>query len=132
MSHLNDPCPFCDVSDRAILGQSEHAFAMHDAFPVSQGHTLVIPRCHVADLFDLPECELVEVFALVGRMKNELLAEFSPAGFNIGINIGRDAGQTVKHAHVHIIPRYPSDVADPTGGVRNVIPGKGPYTRTIE
>ena len=127
MSALNDPCPFCDLSVRMILDESVHAIAIRDAFPVSLGHTLVLSRRHVQDLFKLSECEFADAFFLARRMKNVLLTEFSPTGFNIGINVGRDAGQTVMHAHIHIIPRYEADIENATGGVRNVIPGKGPY-----
>ncbi len=127
MSDSRDNCLFCNLSDRLVVCQKAHALAIHDAYPVSKGHTLVIPHRHVADLFDLPHDELVAVFALVRDVKAMLTNELSPNGFNVGINIGRDAGQTITHAHVHIIPRYARDVADPTGGVRNVIPGKGRY-----
>lgn len=127
MSDCSKPCPFCDISDTRILRQNAEALAISDAYPVSRGHTLVIPRRHVADLFELSEMELAEVVRLIGEMKKQLAAEASPGGFNIGVNVGRDAGQTVMHAHVHIIPRYAGDVADPIGGVRNVIPGKGRY-----
>jgi len=131
MSDLNEPCPFCDLSERVVLGETKHAIAIQDAFPVSRGHSLVIPRRHVADLFGLPEHELAEVFALARRIRNNLQSQFSPTGFNIGVNIGQDAGQTVMHAHVHIIPRYAGDVTDPAGGIRNVIPGKGRYSEGL-
>lgn len=127
MNDSNESCPFCSLSGRKVLSESEHALAIRDAFPVSEGHTLVIPRRHVVDPFDLPETELTALLALAQRIKKDLAAQLAPSGFNIGVNIGRAAGQTVMHAHVHIIPRYAGDVPDPTGGVRNVIPGKGRY-----
>jgi diadenosine tetraphosphate (Ap4A) HIT family hydrolase len=127
MSDWRDLCPFCDVFDRPVLCRNDHALAIRDAYPVSDGHSLVIPRRHVLDVFALSDEELLCVFALVRDVKTILTSDFSPTGFNVGVNIGRDAGQTVIHAHVHIIPRYAGDVDDPTGGVRNVIRGKGHY-----
>jgi diadenosine tetraphosphate (Ap4A) HIT family hydrolase len=100
---------------------------IRDVYPVSDGHTLVIPFRHVADFFDLHDEELAAVFRLVREAKAALGSEYSPTGFNVGINVGRGAGQTVEHAHVHVIPRYAGDVENPTGGVRNVIPEKGRY-----
>jgi diadenosine tetraphosphate (Ap4A) HIT family hydrolase len=128
MSASREPCPFCDTEARAILAESKYAIAIADAFPVSAGHSLVIPLRHVHDLFDLSADELADAFGLVGRIKEALQSNLSPAGFNIGVNIGRDAGQTVMHAHVHIIPRYKGDVSDPFGGVRGVIPAKARYS----
>jgi diadenosine tetraphosphate (Ap4A) HIT family hydrolase len=127
MSDSGDRCAFCELVSRPVLGQNEHALAIRDAYPVSNGHTLVVPHRHVIDLFELPDNELLSVFALVREVRALLATEYSPSGFNVGVNIGRDAGQTVMHAHVHVIPRYTGDVEDPTGGVRNVIPGKGRY-----
>lgn len=127
MSVSHDRCPFCDLSNRQVLYRNNFAFAIRDAYPVSVGHALVIPDRHVADLFELPDHEIRAVFEAVREAKTLLTTEFSPTAFNVGINIGRDAGQTVMHAHVHVIPRYAGDVDDPTGGIRNVIPGKGRY-----
>lgn len=127
MNASSDPCPFCQLSNRPSPLRSEYCFTFLDAFPVSQGHTLVIPHRHVGDLFDLSQCELADVFTLVTHVKGELQARFSPDGFNIGVNVGPAAGQTIMHAHVHVIPRYAGDSDDPTGGVRNVISGMGRY-----
>lgn len=126
MSDLHN-CPFCHLSDRLILAESEHAMAIEDAYPVSPGHALVLPRRHLLDLFDLKPDELAEIFALVGQIKRQLAMALSPEGFNVGVNIGKAAGQTILHAHVHVIPRYQGDVSEPLGGVRNVIPGRGRY-----
>jgi diadenosine tetraphosphate (Ap4A) HIT family hydrolase len=127
MNDSGDYCPFCDLSDRPLVSRNEHAFAIRDAYPVTRGHTLVIPFRHVVDLFELMDYEMAALFALVRKVKANLENEFSPNGFNVGINIGRDAGQTVMHAHAHIIPRFAGDVDDPTGGVRSIIPGRGRY-----
>ena len=131
MSESTDSCPFCGKLNHTIVRENEHATAFRDAFPVSYGHTLIVPRRHVADLFDLSERELADAIGLVRQTKAQLLVEFSPSGFNVGVNIGRDAGQTVMHAHIHVIPRYAGDVADPTGGIRNVIPDKGRYSLDV-
>jgi diadenosine tetraphosphate (Ap4A) HIT family hydrolase len=101
--------------------------AVADAFPVAEGHLLVIPRRHVASLFDLREAEQAAVWGLVAQVRGWLVSELRPDGFTVGVNDGLAAGQTVLHAHVHVIPRRTGDVADPRGGVRWVLPAKAPY-----
>lgn len=118
-------CPFC--ARVADSGSSAPAVAFPDAYPVSHGHTLVVPRRHEPDLFALTHTELAAVWEAVGVTQMKLLAAHSPDGFNVGVNVGAAAGQTVGHAHVHVIPRYVDDVADPRGGIRWVIPGRAPY-----
>jgi diadenosine tetraphosphate (Ap4A) HIT family hydrolase len=120
-------CPFCHVDAQRVPDGNDLAIAIADAFPVSEGHTLVVSRRHVADLFELSEAEVAAVIELLFRMQRRLVAELCPGGFNVGVNVGTAAGQTVNHVHVHLIPRFPGDVAHPQGGVRNVIPGKGGY-----
>jgi diadenosine tetraphosphate (Ap4A) HIT family hydrolase len=115
-------CPFCLLSPERVLDANAQAVAVADAFPVSAGHTLIIPRRHVASYFELTEAEVVAVHELLLRMKDRLGESLEPCGYNIGINIGAVAGQTVGHVHVHLIPRYAGDVPDPVGGVRNVNP----------
>jgi diadenosine tetraphosphate (Ap4A) HIT family hydrolase len=110
-----------------IRESSEHAFVVDDAFPVTRGHTLVIPRRHAADFFDLTREETAALIQLLWEARSRLDASLKPSGYNVGVNVGQAAGQTVLHVHVHLIPRYSGDVPDPTGGVRAVIPGKGPY-----
>jgi diadenosine tetraphosphate (Ap4A) HIT family hydrolase len=107
--------------------ESARAIALLDGFPVSEGHTLVIPRRHVASVFDLTANEQLELWELVGRTRQLLIAKHGIAGFNIGVNDGTAAGQTVAHAHVHVIPRRSGDVSDPRGGVRWVIPERAAY-----
>jgi diadenosine tetraphosphate (Ap4A) HIT family hydrolase len=120
-------CPFCRLDTACIRADSALALAFPDRFPVAQGHTLVLPKRHVASLFDLPEDEQAAVWQLVARVRAMLLAELGPDGFNVGLNDGPAAGQTVLHAHVHVIPRRRGDVADPRGGVRWVLPAKAQY-----
>jgi diadenosine tetraphosphate (Ap4A) HIT family hydrolase len=120
-------CPFCRFPSNHYLLSSTHAIAIPDGFPVSRGHTLVIPRVHVASLFDLPPDVQAELWRLVGEVRTLLLRQFQPQSFNIGLNDGPAAGQTVPHAHIHVIPRYTADVPDPRGGIRCVIPDKAAY-----
>jgi diadenosine tetraphosphate (Ap4A) HIT family hydrolase len=97
------------------------------AFPVSPGHTLVLSRRHVADFFELSRAEVAGLTDLVFQVQRRLAARLCPGGFNVGVNVGAAAGQTIMHVHVHVIPRYLGDLPQPQGGVRNVIPGKGRY-----
>jgi diadenosine tetraphosphate (Ap4A) HIT family hydrolase len=120
-------CPFCNLPPQRILRMGELCLASADAYPVSPGHTLIIPRRHVASFFDTTAEEKRELFELLAWCREELLARCQPAGFNIGINDGAAAGQTVMHVHIHLIPRYAGDKADPRGGVRWIFPEKADY-----
>lgn len=121
-------CPFCTpMPDRELLSESATVYALLDKYPVSRGHTLIIPKLHIADYFDLPDRAKTACWLMVDRAKALLTERFHPDGFNVGINIGSAAGQTVPHVHIHLIPRYVGDVENPVGGVRNVIPGAGSY-----
>jgi diadenosine tetraphosphate (Ap4A) HIT family hydrolase len=120
-------CPFCHLETNRIRLESEFAVAFLDGFPVTQGHTLVIPKRHVASLFELPDEEQAAVWRLVAQVRASLVTESAPDGFNVGVNDGTAAGQTVMHAHVHIIPRRQGDVAEPRGGVRWIVPNKASY-----
>ena len=124
-------CPFCNIenlinSDR-IVYQDSTWIAIYDNYPVSKGHVLLIPKRHCASYFDLNFIELESVSVTIGIVKRLLDKKFKPDGYNIGINCGEAAGQTVKHCHIHIIPRYKGDMEDPRGGVRGVIPEKQKY-----
>lgn len=120
---MTTPCPFCDIpADRVVAG-NDLALSVRDLYPVSPGHTLIIPRRHVVDWWGA-ETEREAMLALMDEVKAELDEQFQPDGYNIGINNGEVAGQTVFHLHMHLIPRYRDDVADPRGGVRHVIPAK--------
>ena len=122
-----EPCPFCAVSPDRITLENEHALAFHDGYPVAEGHTLVVPRQHVASVFDLDAGEQAALWRLVSEVRAQLQTALHTDAFTIGINDGVAAGQTVPHAHVHVIPRWKGDVPDPRGGVRWVIPGKAAY-----
>jgi len=119
-------CIFCDPK-REILARNESAIAVFDTFPVSPGHALVLPLRHVATIWDLSSAEYDDCFRLVRAVQPILAARFSPDGFNVGANCGEAAGQSVWHAHIHVIPRYKGDTPNPRGGVRHVIPLKGNY-----
>ena len=120
-------CPFCTFPDARVVLRNDSAIALADGYPVSEGHTLVVPIRHVASLYELEAQAVAEVWELVGDVRRMLAARHEPAGFNIGLNEGEAAGQTVDHAHVHVIPRYEGDVDDPRGGVRWVIPERAVY-----
>ena len=120
-------CPFCTMETRRIVASNSMAFAIRDGYPVSPGHTLAIPNRHVGSFFDLSPQEHDALFEVIREQKRVLDREFSPHAFNIGINDGPAAGQTVFHVHVHLTPRYRGDVADPRGGVRWVLPGAARY-----
>ena len=123
----NQACAFCQLPPLRIVGSNDHALVVRDAYPVSEGHTLVIPRRHVGSFFDLSPQERVSMMALLDASKAVIDRELQPDGYNIGINDGAAAGQTVPHVHMHLIPRYHNDVADPRGGVRWVIADKARY-----
>jgi diadenosine tetraphosphate (Ap4A) HIT family hydrolase len=120
-------CPFCDLQADRVWAENEKALALYDGYPLAEGHTLVVPREHVASLFDLGVDEQMAVWRLVADVRSALARRFGPDGFNVGLNDGQAAGQTVSHAHVHVVPRYSGDVPDPRGGVRWIIPKKAVY-----
>jgi diadenosine tetraphosphate (Ap4A) HIT family hydrolase len=120
-------CPFCTLPSERIVAEDELLAVVRDAYPVSKGHTPIVPKRHVANGFDLSEAEWRAIREALVRSRAELDRLHNPDGYNIGINVGEAAGQTVFHVHVHPIPRYRGDVEMPRGGVRNVIPGAGDY-----
>jgi diadenosine tetraphosphate (Ap4A) HIT family hydrolase len=120
-------CPFCLVSTERMITKSGPAIAISDKFPVSNGHTLVIPTQHVCSIFDLSEIEFNHLWKCVRQVRHLLIKEWQPAGFNIGLNDGPAGGQTIAHAHVHVIPRYDGDLKDPRGGIRWILPKKAKY-----
>jgi diadenosine tetraphosphate (Ap4A) HIT family hydrolase len=124
----DQPCPFCNrVEQGNVTSGVSTAVAFPDAYPVSEGHSLVVPARHEPDFFALSHAEQADVWTLVAVVRESLEELLRPAGFNIGINNGRAAGQTVDHAHVHVIPRFFGDVDDPRGGVRWVLPEAAIY-----
>ena len=120
-------CPFCTLPTDRILSESDYTLTIRDGYPVSKGHTLIIPKRHVQSFFELQAIEKAAVLQALDEAKEALDREFSPDGYNIGINDGGAAGQTVMHLHVHLIPRYKGDTEDPRGGVRWIFPGKAKY-----
>jgi diadenosine tetraphosphate (Ap4A) HIT family hydrolase len=121
-------CPFCNpASERDLIVESATAYAIYDKYPVNEGHALVIPKRHCANYFDLTFKEQSACLFMANRVQEIMRNTFKPDGFNVGINVGAAAGQTVHHVHIHIIPRYLGDVEDPRGGVRGVIPSKQKY-----
>jgi diadenosine tetraphosphate (Ap4A) HIT family hydrolase len=122
---MSGSCPFC--GDRESVFENDLARVVYDKYPVTTGHMLVIPKRHYADIFDSTREELEALLFLVMEAKTFLDEKHHPSGFNVGVNCGRAAGQSVMHVHIHVIPRYEGDLFDPLGGVRGVIPDKRKY-----
>ncbi len=121
-------CVFCTIAEDEFVASNRLAFGVRDTSPVTPLHTLVLPHRHVASYFDLEVEEKRAIEELLEQTRIDILArDPTVAGFNIGINVGEAAGQTIFHSHVHLIPRRPGDIANPRGGVRAVIPGKADY-----
>jgi len=125
----NNPCLFCHPKENEIIAENEHALLVTDTFPVSDGHCLVIPRRHIKTFFDCSPEENAAFHELTLHAKKHLDEKYSPDAYNIGSNNGLEAGQSVFHLHIHIIPRYDGDVENPKGGVRWVIPKNSQYQR---
>jgi diadenosine tetraphosphate (Ap4A) HIT family hydrolase len=124
----NNPCLFC-TNPKGVTLTNELAYSARDTYAVSPGHSVVIPKRHVASFFDLTPDEVTACMELIKEEKRLIDAEFKPDGYNIGVNVGPAAGQSIYHVHIHIIPRYQGDVENPQGGVRHVIPKKAYYRR---
>jgi diadenosine tetraphosphate (Ap4A) HIT family hydrolase len=120
-------CTYCSLSQARIFDETALSIAFKDVFPVSPGHTLIIPKRHVESYFDLTNQEREDMNALMIRVKAKLKEELQPQGFNIGINEGFAAGQTVSHINMHLIPRFKGDVAEPRGGIRWIFPDKAAF-----
>lgn len=120
-------CPFCSLPNERVVLANKSGYVVRDAYPVSQGHTLIIPRRHIGSFFELGTDERQDLLNLLDTAQAKLQINHQPQGYNIGINDGPAAGQTVPHLHIHLIPRYTNDVTDPRGGVRWVIPEKAKY-----
>ena len=127
MPEFADDCPFCTLPSSRIISEDALCLVIRDGYPISPGHSLIIPKRHVASWFDLTEEESADLWQHLRKAKTGLDAEFNPDGYNIGINEGAAAGQTVFHLHVHLIPRYHGDRADPRGGIRWIFPDKARY-----
>jgi diadenosine tetraphosphate (Ap4A) HIT family hydrolase len=126
MRHI-EPCAFCTLPRERLIHSNLYGLVIRDGFPISQGHTLVISRRHVSSFFELDHSERDGLLALLDIAKTRIDHEFRPAGYNIGINDGQAAGQTIFHLHIHLIPRYKGDRPDPRGGIRWIIPERADY-----
>jgi diadenosine tetraphosphate (Ap4A) HIT family hydrolase len=126
MDNMNT-CPFCNPDKSKVILTNDHAMAFHDGYPVTPGHSLIVPKRHISSFFEATRDEQAAMLDLLAEMRQLLLSERSPDGFNVGINDGAAAGQTVMHLHIHLIPRYAGDTEDPRGGVRWIMPKKAPY-----
>lgn len=121
-------CLFCDIPKDRVITSNVHAYAVRDGYPVTDLHTLIIPKRHVEDYFGLTKDELVACDALIKQVRSNIIADDKMIeGFNIGMNVGSVAGQTIFHCHIHLIPRRKGDMSNPRGGVRGVIPEKQNY-----
>jgi len=130
MPSVNQPakrCPFCSPLDREIVIEGTLAMALWDSYPVNPGHALIVPRRHVASWFDATAAEREEIMQLADGARRIVTEKHSPDGFNLGLNDGSAAGQSVPHVHLHLIPRYRGDVTDPRGGVRWILPDRAAY-----
>jgi diadenosine tetraphosphate (Ap4A) HIT family hydrolase len=127
MTQPTATCPFCSPPHTRILFETALALGLWDAYPLNPGHVLVIPRRHVGSWFDATSAERDEMLQIADDARRLVAERHAPDGFNLGINDGPAAGQTVAHLHLHLIPRYRGDVADPRGGVRWVIPDRAAY-----
>jgi len=122
---MSSTCFFCHLDD--IIVQDDLVITIRDAYPISQGHTLIIPKRHIASLFEATQEEQIALLQALQAAKKDLNQQYAPDGYNIGINDGIAAGQTVMHLHIHLIPRYYGDCPDPRGGVRWIFPQKAVY-----
>ena len=125
---MKKDCLLCNIPQVRIILENELAYAVRDGYPVTEMHSLIIPKRHIPDYFDLTTEELIACDQLIRSLKDEISnSDNSVNGFNIGMNSGETAGQTIFHCHIHLIPRRTGDVDNPRGGVRNIIPGMGNY-----
>jgi diadenosine tetraphosphate (Ap4A) HIT family hydrolase len=124
-------CLFCEILEtgsREVIWENDLAFAIRDAFPLSPGHSLVLPKRHVASFWDCTPDEQASLLEGAGWLKEDLDVTFEGVdGWNIGVNVGEAGGQSVFHVHLHVVPRFFGDVEDPTGGVRGAMPGEANY-----
>ena len=124
-------CIFCLQDDKSlnrVIDANETFYARLDNFPATAGHVEIVPKRHVESFFDLSESEIIDAYALMRKVEKELSARHGPDGYTIGVNEGKVAGRSIDHLHIHLIPRYEGDVADPRGGIRQVVPNFDPDT----
>tara|TARA_Y100000741_G_scaffold275292_1_gene215204 strand:- start:231 stop:629 length:399 start_codon:yes stop_codon:yes gene_type:complete len=132
MKDPNNPCLFCTIRKKELIFENELAYVSYDTYPVSTHHCLIIPKRHIKDYFELSDREIVACDQLIKKVKKQIqIKDPTVKGYNIGINSGIVAGQSIMHCHIHLIPRREGDVDNPQGGVRSVIPSKQHYTRKV-
>lgn len=125
-----EDCLFCNFDNEELIEEGEYCYSRRDGYPVSEYHTLIIPKRHVASYFDLNQDEIMGMHRMLVGMKARIESlDETVSGFNIGVNAGQDAGQSIFHVHMHLIPRRRGDIENPQGGVRGVIPSKRTYVR---
>ena len=125
-----EDCLFCNFDNHELIEEGKYCYARRDGYPVSEYHTLIIPKRHVASYFDLEEPELLDMHQMLVKMKARIEEwDATVSGFNVGVNAGKDAGQSIFHVHMHLMPRRKGDIENPQGGVRGVIPSKRSYVR---
>ena len=130
MRDPNNPCLFCNINSKDLIFDNEFVFASFDSYPVSKYHSLIVPKRHILNYFELTNDELLACNDLIKKIKKKIQNEDKTVeGFNIGTNSGVVAGQSIMHCHIHLIPRRKGDVDNPQGGVRGVIPSKQHYIR---
>ena len=130
MKDPNNPCIFCKIRKEELQFENQLAYSSIDSYPVSEFHSLIVPKRHVETYFELSSEEIQACNELILKTKEKILKQDSSVkGFNVGTNAGKIAGQSIMHCHIHLIPRRKGDVEDPQGGVRSVIPKKQHYKR---
>ena len=130
MSNSVEQCLFCNKAKQKIIDSNKLIFVVRDSYPVTKYHTLIIPHRHVSDFFDLRDDELSDLNQILKKQRQSLLnLDNKITGFNVGVNAGSDAGQSIMHCHIHLIPRRKGDIKNPRGGVRGVIPSKQKYNK---
>ena len=130
---MTEECLFCNKKKQKIIFTSELLFVVRDSYPVTKLHTLIIPHRHVSNFFDLNDKELNDLNKILKKERKSLLVlDKEITGFNVGVNAGKDAGQSIMHCHIHLIPRRKGDIENPQGGVRGVIPTKQKYNKWIK
>ena len=132
MKDPNNPCIFCKIRKEELQFENQLAYSSIDSYPVSEFHSLIVPKRHVETYFELTKEEIKACNELILKTKEKILKQdFNVKGFNIGTNVGKSAGQSIMHCHIHLIPRREGDVENPQGGVRSVIPNKQHYKRKL-
>ena len=130
MKDPNNPCIFCKIRKEELQFENQLAYSSIDSYPVSEFHSLIVPKRHLETYFELTKDEILACNELILKTKEKILKQDSSVqGFNIGTNAGKSAGQSIMHCHIHLIPRREGDVENPQGGVRSVIPKKQHYKR---